>query len=177
MGSLAARLVRTGPAESERVRQMLQASPHRGSHHEVRQHGSAVLGVSRRDDRDDASISQGNGYLAAFCGRLDNLAELQTALTAHGERAGESPADALEAAFRVWGADAPARLRGQFSAAVTDGDRLWSFRDQVGFRAVFYRDDADAFHAASEAKQVVAGAGLQREPDLDAVERIFYGKG
>ncbi|HEY0388978.1 MAG TPA: asparagine synthase-related protein [Gaiellales bacterium] len=178
MGSLAARLVRTGPAEPERVRGMLEAAPHRGSRHDLASHGAVTLGVSCRDDRDDASISAGNGYLAAFCGRLDNAAELARDLKAQGqEPGGETAADVLEAAFRAWGERAPARLRGQFSAAVTDGDRLWGFRDQVGFRAVFYRDDGDGFQLASEAKQVVAGAGIPREPDLEAVERIFYGKG
>jgi hypothetical protein len=53
MGSLAARLVRSGPAEPERVRQMLAAAPHRGSLVEVREHGSAVLGNCRQPDRDD----------------------------------------------------------------------------------------------------------------------------
>ena len=71
----------------------------------------------------------------------------------------------------------PRRLRGQFAAAVTDGERIWCFRDQVGFRAVYYREDGFAVHLASEAKQVLAGAGVPREPDLDAVEEIFYGKG
>src|SRR6476619_612539 len=54
---------------------------------------------------------------------------------------------------------------------------MWSVRDQVGFRAVHYREDGFAVHLASEAKQVLAGAGIPREPDLDAVEHIFYGTG
>jgi asparagine synthase (glutamine-hydrolysing) len=178
MASLAARLVRTGPAEPERVRRMLQAAPHRGTQLETREVGSVVLGVSRHEDRDDASISAQNGLVAALAGRLDNEADLRRGLSSNGQPGpGDTQADVLAAAFRRWGAAAPARLRGQFAAAVTDGDQLWLFRDQVGFRAVYYRDDADGFHAASEAKQVVAGAGLSREPDLDAVEHIFYGQG
>ena len=125
----------------------------------------------------DGSISTGNGLVAAFSGRLDNAADLRQQLAAHGRpAAGETPADIVEEAFRVWGEGAPARLRGQFAAAVTDGERIWSFRDQVGFRAVHYREDGQAVHLASEAKQVLAGAGIPREPDLDAVEHIFYGR-
>ena len=178
MGSLAARLSRAGPAEPDRVRQMLDAAPHRGGRQQVREHGAVALGVSQDDEVADGSISTGNGLVAAFSGRLDNAADLRQQLAAHGRAAaGETPADIVEEAFRVWGEGAPARLRGQFAAAVTDGERIWSFRDQVGFRAVHYREDGLAVHLASEAKQVLAGAGIPREPDLDAVEHIFYGTG
>ena len=178
MGSLAARLSRAGPAEPDRVRLMLDAAPHRGGAQQVREHGAVALGVSQDDEVADGSISTGNGLVAAFSGRLDNAAELRQQLAAHGRTAaGETPADVVEEAFRVWGEGAPARLRGQFAAAVTDGERIWSFRDQVGFRAMHYREDGFAVHLASEAKQVLAGAGIPREPDLDAVEHIFYGHG
>ena len=39
---------------------------------------------------------------------------------------------------------------------------------------LFYRDEPAAFYVASEAKQVVAGAGIPSEPDLDVLEAIFY---
>jgi asparagine synthase (glutamine-hydrolysing) len=157
---------------------MLHAAPHRGALTDVREHGSVALGVANQADAPDGSISAGNGLLAAFSGRLDNAAELQRQLAAHGLPAHDpTPADLLEAAFRAWGEAAPARLRGQFAAAVTDGDRIWSFRDQVGFRAVYYREDEQAVHVASEAKQVLTGAGVPREPDLEALERILYGQG
>src|SRR3954470_8069396 len=178
MGSLAARLSRTGPAEPDRVRQMLAAAPHRGGRQQVREHGAVALGVSQDEEVADGSISAGNGLVAAFSGRLDNAADLRQQLAAHGRAAaGETPADIVEEAFRVWGEGAPARLRGQFAAAVTDGDRIWSFRDQVGFRAVYYREDSVAVHLASEAKQVLAGACIPREPDLDAVQHISSGTG
>ncbi len=157
---------------------MLDAAPHRGDRQQVQEHGAVALGVSQDDEVADGSISTGNGLVAAFSGRLDNAADLRQQLAAHGRlAAGETPAAIVEEAFRVWGEGAPARLRGQFAAVVTDGERIWSFRDQVGFRAVYYREDGHAVHFASEAKQVLAGAGTPREPDLDAVERIFFGQG
>ena len=157
---------------------MLEAAPHRGTSTEVREHGSVVLGVSRHETNDDASISSGNGLIAAFSGRLDNHAALRRELAAAGhEPSGDTTADVLETAFRAWGERAAERLRGQFAAAISDGSQIWCLRDQVGFRAVFYRDDREGFTLASEAKQVLAGAGVPREPDLEAVEEIFYGKG
>src|SRR5438105_6589141 len=172
MGSLAARLVRAGPVEPGRVSRMLEAAPHRGHRHTVREHGSAVLGVSAHEGAvDDASISSGNGLVAAFSGVLDNRDELirELAGAGHPPPGGDTAADVLEAALRAWGDAAPGRLRGQFAAAVSDGRQLWCFRDQVGFHAIYYHEDGDGMQVASEAKQVLAGAGITREPDVEVV--------
>ena len=157
---------------------MLAAAPHRGTSLQVREHGAVALGVAQDDAIGDGSISTGNGLVAAFSGLLDNATDLRHQLEARGSHVpGETAADVVSAAFRVWGEGAPARLRGHFAGAVTDGERIWCFRDQVGFRAVYYREDAEGVYLASEAKQVLAGAGVPREPDLDAVERILFGQG
>ncbi len=81
----------------------------------------------------------------------------------------------MAALFRADGERAFARMRGVFAVAVTDGARLWCARDHIGYRPLFLHDGAGALVVASEAKQVVAGAGLRREPDLDVLQRIFYG--
>src|SRR5207245_4619499 len=43
--------------------------------------------------------------------------------------------------------------------------------------AIFYREDAAGAFFGSEAKQVLAGAGVAREADIDAVEAILFGYG
>jgi asparagine synthetase B (glutamine-hydrolysing) len=58
---------------------------------------------------------------------------------------------------------------------VTDGRTVWAFRDHVGSQALFYRAGGGRRLLATEAKQVVAGDGLPRVPDLDVVTSIFYG--
>jgi asparagine synthase (glutamine-hydrolysing) len=178
MSSFSASLARSGAAEPDRARRMLEAAPHRGTRHEVRTLGACTLGVSRREDDDHAGVSSGERLMAAFAGRLDNGPELRGALIGAGtEPRSDAPADLVEAAWQRWGERAPARMRGQFAAAVSDGDRIWCFRDQVGFRAVYHRScDAGVF-LGSEAKQVLAGAGVAREADLDAVEAIVFGEG
>ena len=84
------------------------------------------------------------------------------------------PASLVAAAWRAWGEDTPERLRGVFAAAVTDGHALWTWRDQLGYRALFFRTDAAGTLVASEAKQVIAGADIPREPDLEVLERILF---
>jgi len=178
MSSISASLARSGIAEPERVRHMLEAAPHRGGRFDLRTIGCCTLGVSSHANDQDAGVSTGGRLMAAFAGRLDNGPELRHALTGSGAQPrSDAAADLVETAFERWGERAPARLRGQFAAAVSDGERIWCFRDQVGFRAVFYCDDADGAFFGSEAKQVLAGAGVARAADLDAVEGILFGHG
>ncbi|OGO55223.1 MAG: hypothetical protein A2V85_09615 [Chloroflexi bacterium RBG_16_72_14] len=61
-----------------------------------------------------------------------------------------------------------------FAGAVSDGETVFAFRDHIGYRSLVYRRDAAGFYAAAEAKQVVAGAGIPRQPDLEVVEHVFY---
>jgi len=177
MGSIIAILARSIPVDTGIARQMLAAAPHRGSDLNVRVCGNCILGVNNKDDSTDSTISSEGPLMAVLAGKLDNALELTNTLSA----AGHSPvstnaADIAVAAFKVFGTDAPNRMRGQFAGVVTDGRQISCFRDHIGFKPLFYRDDPSAFFVATEAKQIVAGAKLRREPDLDVLKGIFYGK-
>ena len=176
MGSIAFVLSRSGPADCKAVRRMLAASPHRGTEFDVRVCGNAILGTSNTSDSVDATISA-DGELSAVCsGRLDNAPELARELTARGfPPASANSADIAVAAFRAFGVEAPSRFRGVFAAVLTDGHRAWTFRDQLGFQPLFAADGPRRFVAATEVKQVIAGAEIRREPDTDVLEQIFYG--
>ncbi len=89
--------------------------------------------------------------------------------------AASDPAALIAAGHRIYGDALPGRMRGVFTGAVTDGEHLRCFRDHLGYGSLFYRCDGGNFYAATEVKQVVAGAGIPREPDLDVVERILFG--
>lgn len=136
-------------------------------------HGHCLLGVSNRSSRHEASIAVDGDLGVAVNGVIDNAADLARAL---GLRNGPefSHAALLLAAFRRLGWRAPRDLRGVFAAVVTDGQRAWAFRDQLGFRSLFYRNEPDRVFFASEAKQVVAGAGIARRPDPDVVAAIVF---
>ena len=155
---------------------MLAAAPHRGTAHETLAHGDVLLGVANRPDHADAWLAGGDGMSAALSGSLDNEDELRK-LAAEGAAPGDvNPAALVLTAFRTWGEEAPGRLRGRFSAAVINGSTVWCFRDHLGFRTLFYREEEGLFLAASEGKQVVAGAGIERRADQGAVEDIFFGR-
>jgi asparagine synthase (glutamine-hydrolysing) len=152
---------------------MIAAAPHRGALADSVELGSCLVAISS-SDRADTSLVSSNGTVAAFCGTLDNLEELAGELLGADVSALPSPADVLVAGFHAYGDDLPAHLRGVFTGVLTDGSRLLCFRDHMGYGTLFYRDQPDAFYVATEAKQVVAGAGLRTEPDLDVLEQILY---
>lgn len=176
MGSVAAFAGEAGGARAhETVRRMLASAPHRGTQLDIRSLGHTTLGVSNAQRPGDASLAEDGTLLVALSGALDNAADLSAAL----DRAGVPPgppgnAGVVLRAFRAWGEAAPARLRGPSAAAVTDGERLWCFRDHIGLAPLFWRHDGAGALCATEARQVVAGAGIPREPDLAAVGDLFF---
>ena len=174
MSSLGAILVRRGKPDPAQLRRLLEASPHRGAPAEPAELGAVIVGVTT-DDVGDTSMAASADLVAAVVGSFDDGEGLAAELTRAGiEMTGTSPAHLLLGSHRAWGSGCIERLRGTFACVVTDGRTLWSSRDHLGFRTLFYRDDADAFVAATEAKQVAAGAGIAAEPDLDVLETIFY---
>jgi asparagine synthase (glutamine-hydrolysing) len=171
----------TAPAEalpaSETVRRMLLAAPHRGNEIQIDVVGRAAFGVANDPELRDAWLARANGRIAAFAGMLDNLHDLTVDLgrISGTPLANANPADIVLAAFAAWGEGAPSHFRGVFSGAVADEERVWCFRDHLGFKPFFYREDTRGFFAATEAKQVVAGAGISREPDLEGIQGILFG--
>ena len=177
MGSIVAILSRSAPLDTEVARRMFAASPHRGNNISLRACGNALLGISNPAGHTDSVLSAEGEVNGVFAGKLDNAPELAKDLAALGfQCVSTNPADVAVAAFRAFGPDAPSRMRGVFAGVVTDGHRMWCFRDQLGFQPLFYRDDSRGFFVGTEVKQVIAGAGIQREPDMEVLERIFYGR-
>jgi asparagine synthase (glutamine-hydrolysing) len=177
--SLGALAIAVSPTarHSDAVRSMLEAAPHRGHHLELRDCGSGTIGISTDPQHRDAWLCSSNGTAAAFSGTLDNAEELSRLLADDDSSSRASdPASLLLRAYLIWRDEAFNRLRGSFTAVVANGASFSCARDHLGLRPLFYRCERDEFFAATEAKQVTAGAGISREPDLAAVEDIFYGR-
>jgi asparagine synthase (glutamine-hydrolysing) len=175
VGAIADFLAVRQKAAPEVAEAMSLAAPHRGPIVETMVHGRCAVSCANRADVSDAFVGRYGDLTVAFAGTLDNADAIADDLEQRGMiGAGMTPPALLAAGFRAYGEDLPARLRGQFAGVVTDGEQVYCFRDHVGYRAVFYRSDDRGFYAASEAKQVVAGAQIPKEPDLDVVDGIFF---
>ncbi len=157
---------------------MLAAAPHRGAERiEVEQLDHAVIGAANRAEGRDTSLATAGQTGAVISGTLDNRLELNAELASHGAPVGgDTPADTLLVAHQAWGESAFERLRGVFAGAVVQEAGLTLFRDQVGFGTLLFREAGESVWAASEGKQVVAGAGIRRRPDDESLEAIFYGR-
>lgn len=174
MGSVAIVHAAFGPPERSAVVRMLGAAAHRGPAQELVALGRTVLGVSYDAELPIASVAAAPGAIAAVCGRVDNRGALCDALgLGRGRPVGD--AQIVLAAFRAWGDDAPRRFRGNVSGAFSDGVTLRCFRDHFGWRPLFHRSQSDGFYAATEVKQVVAGTGIAREPDMDHLGLVLFG--
>lgn len=177
MGALAVAFPHSSAPDPDVARRMLRAAPHRGSEIEVHVCGRAVFGLTNEPDFRDAWLTSEGGRAAVFTGTLDNRHELNAIFASAGTPVTEeNPATTVLAAFRTWGDDGVTRLRGSFAGAVTNGEDLWCFRDQLGFRTLFFRDDARVFLVGTEAKQIAAGAGIGRVADMEAAEDLFFGR-
>lgn len=177
MGAIAVHLSRAGPPDPAVAGRMLEAAPHRGERRTVEVLDRAAAAVCNDDDWTTATMAGGDGRLALFCGSLDNDAELRAALRRADapEPRGASPAHTLLAAWRAWGEGAVGRLRGSFAGVMTDGREVRCFRDAFGGSPLFHHDGPGGLFLASEVKQVLAGAPIPREPDLDHLRGVLFG--
>lgn len=154
---------------------MLAAAPHRGDKYDSVNLGSAVLATTNRLDLNDAFLARSDRFICAFVGCLDNDQELRASIV--DPRAGSTnPAATTLGLFeaaqdRIWG-----RLRGDYAVIISDGQKLWVSRDHLGSSTAFFRVDGSGTYVASEAKQVVAGAGIPREPNFDCLHRAIFGE-
>jgi asparagine synthase (glutamine-hydrolysing) len=158
------------------ARRALAAVPYEVPDVVVRRLGSCLLGLATQPGLPDGSVSADDSLIAVIDGRLDNVADLHSECVAAGRQpASATDADVVVAVFRQFGPDAVNRFRGSFAGAVSDGHTLWAFRDHVGFRALFYRDDPGVFVLAHEPRSVVVASGISQEPDIEVLKAIFYG--
>ena len=101
-----------------------------------------------------------------FDGRLDNRREL---IERVDERLPPDCSDAtlVLAAWRTWGAQSLAQLKGDFALALFDPRRrtLRLARDPVGTRPLYYWADANRFVFASEVKGVLTHPAVPRRPN------------
>ena len=175
MGSITAVLSYTHSPSEELAERGLRAAPHRGTTIRSRSLSRVVVATTNTQAwPEDVTLSKGDSVIVAVQGRLDNLPELIDRLRATGTPPSATPADVVRSLFQRHGERTPALLRGVFAVVVSDGNRMWCFRDHLGLATLFYRSTPDAIYVATEAKQVVAAAGIPWRPDPDVVHAILH---
>ncbi|MEA2722306.1 MAG: hypothetical protein QOH59_77 [Gemmatimonadales bacterium] len=123
-----------------------------------------------------AGVERLAGGPIVFDGAIDNRADL---LPRHKkpEAPGTSETDdalLVLTLFNGEGADAFARLAGQFALVIADlsGRRLMLARDRVGYAPLYFTISDNRFIFASEYKALLALPGVPAQPDRDAIQVI-----
>lgn len=153
------------PAEVavERVRAMVELSPHRGQATIVTAPGGAVAVQSNAGD---GSVWLDRERIVAIHGYVGNLHELLQGPAVSNE--GEiSPARWLAAAYGEFGEQVFGRLRGEFAVLIYDVVRrsVTLVRDVPGLRPLHVGARSGVLVVASDARQVLIGSELPRRLD------------
>jgi asparagine synthase (glutamine-hydrolysing) len=126
----------------------------------------AIIDLSERGAQPMASA---DGVLTiTFNGEIYNYRELRADLEARGYRfRSDSDTEVLLHLYADRGPAMVKALRGMFAFALWDDRqrRLLLARDPLGVKPLYYADDGWTLRFASQAKAILAGGGVSREPD------------
>jgi asparagine synthase (glutamine-hydrolysing) len=103
-----------------------------------------------------------------FNGEIYNYRELRAELQGRGRVfRSESDTEVLLQLYAEYGAAMVSRLRGMFAFGLWDADRrtLLLARDPLGIKPLYWADDGWTLRFASQAKALLAGGVVSRDPD------------
>ncbi len=104
---------------------------------------------------DQPMIDDDRQLVIVFNGEIYNFLELRQELLAHGHHfRTQSDTEVIVKAYRQWGEQSFARLKGMFAFALLDKrtDTLLLVRDQIGIKPLYYHFGNGTLHFASEIK-------------------------
>jgi asparagine synthase (glutamine-hydrolysing) len=112
----------------------------------------------------------------SYNGEVYNYLALKNSLSADGARfSTASDTEVVLSAYRKFGAQTPAQLRGMFAFAIHDRSRkeLFLARDRMGIKPLYYYNDKKVFVAASEIKAILASGLVKPELDRASIKNYF----
>jgi len=107
-------------------------------------------------------------FTITFNGEIYNYRELRAELQAAGRTfRSESDTEVLLQLYAEYGAAMVGRLRGMFAFGLWDAGKrmLLLARDPLGIKPLYWADDGWTLRFASQAKALLAGGAVSREPD------------
>jgi asparagine synthase (glutamine-hydrolysing) len=109
----------------------------------------------------------------SYNGEIYNFAEIRCDLEAAGyEFRSRSDSEVVVNGWHAWGPHILTRLRGMFALAIWDRRtrRLTLARDRIGKKPLYYTRTGGALLFGSEIKALLAWPGVERRPDLRAID-------
>jgi asparagine synthase (glutamine-hydrolysing) len=153
-----------GPDDSGTV--TIETSPDRNREIGFAHTRLSIIDLSPQGHQPMRDASTGNWIV--FNGEIYNFRELRAELEAAGNRFdSHSDTEVILAAYRAWGADSFARLRGMFAFALWDKSRqtLLLVRDSMGIKPLYYYDSGKLLLFASEVRTLLKTGLVPRRID------------
>ncbi len=116
------------------------------------------------------------GLALVFNGTIYNYPELRAQLKRKGYHFfSDGDSEVILKAYREWGEEAPERFHGMFAFAVWDMRErtLFMARDRFGIKPFYWTRDRDRFRFASTLQALLAGGGVDRTLDPEALHFQF----
>lgn len=113
------------------------------------------LSIIDLSDHGHQPMKAPNGSVLTFNGEIYNYIELMDELKGSWNFQSRSDSETILAAYDRWGADCLDHLRGMFSFAIWDGNRLFAARDRFGIKPFYYAVVDGVFYFASEIKALL----------------------
>lgn len=126
----------------------------------------AILDLTERGAQ-PMSISEGKLRIV-FNGEIYNYRQLRERLQARGHQfRSDSDTEVLLYAWREYGQDMVDHLRGMFAFVIWDEEKQGIFlaRDHFGIKPLYYHDDGTTLRVASQVKAILAGGGIDEQPE------------
>ncbi len=115
-----------------------------------------------------------NNTVITYNGEVYNYIELMAELKNNWTFRSASDTETILAAYAKWGADCVKHLRGMFSFAIWDGNRLFAARDRFGIKPFYYAIVDDVLYFSSEIKALLPVLpDVATEPDALAEYLTF----
>jgi asparagine synthase (glutamine-hydrolysing) len=130
----------------------------------------SIIDLSPQGHQPMQDSSTGNWIV--FNGEIYNFCELRSELEATGYQfTSHSDTEVILAAYRAWGTDSFARLRGMFAFALWDKSRqtVLLVRDPMGIKPLYYYDSSKALLFASEVRSLLKTGLVPRKLDPDGL--------
>jgi asparagine synthase (glutamine-hydrolysing) len=111
-----------------------------------------------------------------YNGEIYNFKELRQELESLGHHfKSNTDAEVIIYAYLEWGRECLTRFNGMFAFAIWDSqdETLFLARDRLGIKPVYYANTPAGFAFASEIKSLIAIPGLDRSPDLAALDQFM----
>ncbi|MEY2410165.1 MAG: hypothetical protein QOF48_2835 [Verrucomicrobiota bacterium] len=160
--------------ELRRIRDSMQARGPDAAGEWIDDAGTVALGHRRLSIIDlsesgrQPMASADGSLVVVFNGEIYNYRELRRQLEARGCRfKSSSDTEVLLHLYAQHGREMVHQLRGMYAFAIWDARRqgLFLARDPFGIKPLYYADDGKTFRVASQVKALMAGGGINPEPE------------